>query len=159
MVLWGAVGLSLLPSCRGRGSATKASRPQGWAGLGQIWREMGSFRPRGEVDLRKWPALKQLRRDMEETLDAVSASPELRAAVEGRWDWINTPYAAEDELRRTRRTCYLLARIGTELSGPAIEEQVEELSALQAEGKLTKEAARKAAAALALQAEYLARDG
>jgi len=42
------------------------------------------------------------------------------------------------------------------VSGPEIEKQTAQLNALEAEGKLTTEAARKAAAALALQVEYLA---
>ncbi|MBM3472473.1 MAG: hypothetical protein FJX75_04270 [Armatimonadetes bacterium] len=66
------------------------------------------------------------------------------------------PYAMEEAFRRDHMTCYDMALTPAMRSGPEIEAQVEQLKALEAEGKLTTEAARKAAAALALQAEYLA---
>jgi len=169
MVLLGASGLSLLPGCltRKRPGGREVtvtcyarlspddSPPSGsllakWARLGKVWREMSAHLKRKPFDPEGEAEFKQLETEMKEALDALPAWPELRAVVEQRWAHIHRrQYVAA--------TCYEMMVGGPPPARGAVEQQVKELEQLVGEGKLTKEAAQKAAEAIGVQAAYYVR--
>jgi polyhydroxyalkanoate synthesis regulator phasin len=170
LVIWGASGLSLLPGCllrsrQAQGGTTVTcyappppppdpDQPTSllgkWARLGRIWREMSvhlrgkAYDPEGEAEFN------ELKTAMGEALDALPASPELREVFEQRWAHIHRAHYVP-------ATCYEMMMGGAPPARDAVEEQVKELEELVAEGKLTRETARKAAEALGVQAEYYMR--
>ncbi len=142
-----ATGLSLVPGLRASGSTPLDK----WSRLGHVWREMSAHAKgqRGRVGLGK-PAFDKLKTEMTAALDALPASPALRVVFEERWAHI-------DRTQYAMATCYKMVAGGPPPARSAVEEQVKELEQLTAEGRLTKEAAAKAAGVLAVQAEYLVR--
>ncbi len=166
LALFGAVGLSFLPGCRRPrilGGPTcyapPPPRPEGggmigtsslarWAELGRVWRELGRLNtnPGEHVDERR-AEFDSVKRDMEHALDALPAWPELRIVFEERVKHI-------DLLHYSQITCYAPSPASTPQPRAVVEEQVAALGKLVEEGKLTKEAAAKAAGVLAKQAEY-----
>jgi hypothetical protein len=169
IVLLGASGLSFLPGCLtrkrndGRDVTVTCYAPlppddpppsssllAKWARLGKVWREMSGHLKREPFDPEGEAEFKELETEMEAALDALPAWPELRGVVEQRWAHIHRrQYVAA--------TCYEMMMGGPPPARGAVEEQVKELEQLVAEGKLTKEAAGKAAETLGVQAEYYVR--
>jgi hypothetical protein len=167
LVIWGAAGLSLLPGCRAGDSRAKLGRhepgglPAGkpladdgllrkWAGLGRIWRELSrhSQKPWG-AGLSDGEAFDKLKPEMQEALDALPAWPELRTAFEERWSHVYHSYYSGV-------SCYEMVSPHPPYdASESVEEQVKQLEQLVAEGKLTTEAAQKAADVLALDVEVL----
>lgn len=164
LAVWGAVGLSLTGGCRKNASLPPSTAcyapppPPGssgalfgnWARLGGVWRELTAH-SQGATD--KWDdpgaRFEELRTEMDTALDDLPAWPELRVVFEERWQHVWS-------YRHTPATCYDPA--GSLVSARfVVEEQVDVLAELVEQDTLTKEAAGKAAAVLAVQAEFMAR--
>jgi hypothetical protein len=167
LIVLGATGLSVMPGCfRRRGATVMCYKPTTadadenprddsllgrWARLGDVWREMTRHRKTPEEPFEKGKAaFDKLRQEMDTALDALPAWPELRAVYEQRWEHIaRSNYSMV--------SCYEMVMGGMPAARDEVEKQVQELGKLVEEGKLSKEAASKAAAVLAIQAEYMAR--
>jgi hypothetical protein len=165
-LLWGAGGLSLLPAsllgCKSKQvpptcyappppkDAGLAKQPVlvRWAELGAIWREM-SAHARGKYEGQDGGAkLKALEAEMDNALAALRAWPELRTLFEERAAHI---YREHYFLA----TCYEVSAWNPMQARGDVEKQMTALQKLVEEGKLTREAAEKAAQAVAVDAEYL----
>jgi len=159
LTMWGAVGASFTgltgcnrarATCYVQANLTKVSSAlAGWSDLGRVWREM-SRHLRGDADDLTVEAFAELRREMDAALDAVGASPELRAVFTERWEHI-------DRIQYNMATCYEMVMGGIPVAREKVEEQVAELEKLVADGTLTENAGRKAAEALGVHVEYMAR--
>ncbi len=159
LTLWGAVGASFTGltgctrarmTCYVEANLTKVSSAlAGWPGLGRIWREM-SRHLRGKADGLTVEAFTELRHYMDTALDVVTATPELRAVFTERWEHIN-------RIQYDMATCYEMVMGGIPVAREKVEEQVAELEKLVEDGTLTEKAGRKAAGALGVHVEYMAR--
>jgi len=163
-MLWGAGGLSLLPGCTRGGplvTCYKPAVPTGgtggpsastlarWRELGRIWREL-SVHMRGKYELEEGEEkLKALEAETTNALAALPASRELRTLFEERIAHVRRG-------RYVLATCYETVPWSSAAPRGRVEEQMTELRRLQQEGKLTPEAAGKAARVVAVQAEYMA---
>jgi hypothetical protein len=163
MALWGAAGLSLLPTsltgCRRRATAsssttgTSGRQADGdsvlarWAELGRIWREL-SVHMRGKYEFPEGERkLKTLEPEMARALAALPASRELRTLFEERLDHVRmTHYSA---------ACYVVIVPGPVEGREQVEEQMGDIRRLLADGTLTKETAEKAARVVAIQAQFM----
>jgi hypothetical protein len=150
-----AVGLSWLPGCRSgetadAGGGEADSTLGKWARLGRVWRELGAHLKKESG--RNEKGFEKLKAEMAEALQAVSASKELRALFETR-------AAHVDRATYSQATCYAPLPPGFPQPQFRIEEQVSQLEKLADQGALTQEAAEKAARVLAVQAEYIVRQG
>ena len=161
LFILGASGLSFLPGCLlsrrpahgddGAGAdAVEDPLLAKWARLGKVWREMSAHLKRKAYDPKGEAEFNELKTEMAEAFDALPAWPELRAVVEQRWAHIHRGHYFP-------ATCYEPMMGGALPARGAVEEQVKQLEQLVAKGKLTKEAATKAAEALGVQAEYFLR--
>jgi hypothetical protein len=162
-VLWGAGGLSLLPGCSrggpivtcykpaiptGQTGGTSGSTLARWRELGRIWREL-SVHLRGKYELEEGEEkLKALEAETTNALAALPASRELRTLFEER-------IAHVRRSRYVMATCYEMAPWNSAAPRGKVEEQMTALHRLEEEGKLTPEAAGKAARVVAVQAEYM----
>jgi len=116
--------------------------------LGSIWREL-SAHSRGKYEREEGEEkLKALEVEMAHALSALPASAELRTIFEER-------AAHVQRTRYVMATCYEPMLPSPAEPRERVEEQMSELRRLQDEGKLTREAAGKAARALAVQAQYM----
>lgn len=165
LTLWGAVGLSFLPGCRRRtqvaGGGPPGEEPDytagsdpgllaKWAELGRLWRELNGLAGGSGGDFgEKLDTLSALQAEMASALDAVSASPELRLVMLER-----SQYLMHYEMGALA-SCYMTAGPTAEHVGRNVSQKVKELRRLQDDGTLSEEAARKAAAALARDGEYI----
>ncbi|MBM3472475.1 MAG: hypothetical protein FJX75_04280 [Armatimonadetes bacterium] len=175
MALWGAAGLSLLPAsllgCKRKvppptcyappppdpksvtlGMNAKPVEGDGvlarWAELGRIWREL-SAHSRGKYEGKEGEKkLKALEAEMAKALTALPAWTELRRLFEERAAHV---YREHYFLA----TCYRMAPWNPMQAQGDVEKQMTALQKLIEEGTLTKEAAEKAAQAVAADAEYL----
>ena len=175
MALWGAAGLSLLPAsllgCRRKlppptcyappppdpksvtlGMNAKPVEADGvlarWAELGRIWREL-SAHSRGKYEFTEGAEkLKALEAEMANALAALPAWTELRTLFEERAAHVYRE-------RYLLATCYKMTSWNPMEARGDVEKQMTALQKLVEEGKLTKEAAGKAAQAAAADAEYL----
>jgi len=176
LAILAATGLAFLPACsRSRGTVTAAGTTSSapatmppastasaaetgggslldrWARLGRIWRAMSAqlrVPPGGQAAARQ--AFEGLKADMAAALDALPASPALRALFEERWQHIF--------MLQYGGMCYGPPGPGAPVFAMGhVEQQVEELNHLVAQGRLTRAAGVKAARTLAVQAEYLTR--
>jgi hypothetical protein len=154
LTILGAAGLSLLPSCRQR--ATPTSTLDKWAELGRIWRGMRGYWRAGRWTDRRYSQFKHLRTRTDAALAAVQASPELREVFVAEAAELETKFGMAAASRRGI-TCYEMVASASTFAHPEIERQAAELEALASSGKLSKPAMVKAAQALAVQAEYVAR--
>jgi len=162
LLVSGAAGLSLFAGCRPPlvtcykpampTTAQAGGTPlQRWARIGEIWREITAHK-RGDAEAWADPEarFKELRTEMHAALDDLPAWPELRYTFGERWQHVQlSAYPTA--------TCYDLAGGGPIAAREKVEEQVDVLSELVAGDTLTEEAAGKAAAVLAVQAEFMAR--
>jgi hypothetical protein len=165
-LLWGAGGLSLLPAsllgCKSKQvpptcyvppppkDAGLAKQPilVRWAELGAIWREISGYNENpGKDEEARTRSFEELKARMEGALDALPAWPELRVVFEERWSQIKA-------LHYPPMMCYAPLPMNTPQPRRVVEEQVSALEKLVEAGSLTKEAARRAAAVLAKQAEF-----
>jgi hypothetical protein len=155
LVLVGAAGLFPLI---GRASAEAAKAGEGilakWARLGHVWRLMsGHWRKRcGERRTAEY-AFVQLKGEMNRALDDLPASPELRALFLERWDHIHRSLY-------DLSFCYAMGADGIAVRDGRdnVEQRVGELEALWEQGRITREALHKAAAAIAVSGELLVRE-
>ena len=168
LLILAAAGLSLWPGCLSRDgglqNAGGSEEPDGdddtpagpllekWARLGRVWRELTAHHKgeRGDHTTGK-AAFDKLKAEMTKALDALPAWPELRAVFDERWAHI-------DRSRYSMATCYKMLPGGIPAARDKVEEQVVTLQQFVDTGKLTEEAALKAAGVLAAQAEYMARN-
>jgi len=147
MALWGAVGLSLLPGCR-RSAGGPSSATGTWAELGRVWREL-SAHSRGKYGREEGEAkLKALEADMASALAELPAWAELSTLFEERAAHIQRE-------RYFLATCYEMSSRNPMRAREDVEKQMTALQKLVEERRLTKEAAEKAAQAVAADAEYL----
>jgi hypothetical protein len=164
--LWAAGGLSVVPGallgCKGKRlpptcyappppgpkDGTTADGELGaWRELGRLWRELG-VHMRGRYEFTEGTEkLKALEGEVQHALGALPASKELRTLVEERVEHVRNSQYRE-------ATCYVMVPWSPMGPRSKVEEQMEEVRRLQAEGKLTKAAAEKAAQAIAAEAEY-----
>jgi hypothetical protein len=159
-VLWAAGGLPLIggAGCPAmtcykpaqplppEGPSTSANLAR-WRRLGRLWRALGDH-ARGKYDPSEGELkLKALEAELNNALAALLASRELRTLFEERVEHVR-------DSRYRLATCYKQASWSPMGPRSKVEEQMEEVRRLQAEGKLTKAAAEKAAQAIAAEAEY-----
>jgi len=167
MALWGAAGLSLLPSrwlASSSSGADEGGASEGradahapllarWAELGRVWRDWSAAaKPEARFTVvQQWERRRaELWKETDAALGALPAWPELRLLFVERSLWI-----ADHEMSdRWAATCYVVVGPMYEDVGRAIFRQTGELEKLVAEGKLTRKAAEGAAHRLALHAEY-----
>jgi hypothetical protein len=175
MALWGAAGLSLLPAsllgCKRKvppptcyappppdprsvtlGMNAEPIEGDGalarWAELGRLWREL-SAHSRGKYEFTEGAEkLKALEAEMANALGALPAWTELRTLFEERAAHVCREHYV-------LATCYRMASWNPMHARGDVEKQMAALQKLVEEGKLTTEAAEKAAQAVAADAEYL----
>jgi hypothetical protein len=120
-----------------------------WAELGRIFRAMGRLAKGAATDHDAAdPRFQKLRQEMGDLLDRMEASPELRALCVER-----SRHIFHNELGAVL-TCYAYSGPVFPEVGKDVFTRAKELERLVAEGRLTDDAARKAARYLAIDAEY-----
>ncbi len=152
LLLWGATGLSLLPGCGGEGHPPPDSPLKRWARLGRIWRDLSAHLrgPRGDWREER-DRLIELGRRMQAALEALPAWPDLRLVFEERHAHIKRLLYGGP--------CYAPLSGCHPMPQFWVEDRVEHLENLVAEGRLSQRAALRAAGVLAIPAEYLVQRG
>jgi hypothetical protein len=144
----GGLSLALAGGCRaGRSPLDK------WDRLGGVWHRFRAFEG-GKVRVWRRLSFKRLRKEMRAALDDLPAWVELRGVFEQRAGCIELCLRVK-EAALAGITCYALSIQGPRAAARDARKQVEELMALVAQGSLTEAAARKAAAEIARQAQYI----
>jgi hypothetical protein len=120
--------------------------------LGRIWREL-SAHARGKYEREDGEErLKALEAEANNALAALPAWPELRALFEERLAHVRRS-------RYVMATCYEPTPWGPMMPRGRVEQQMTELRRLVDEGKVTRDAAEKAARKVAVEAEYMTQLG
>ncbi|MBM3497493.1 MAG: hypothetical protein FJX74_02375 [Armatimonadetes bacterium] len=151
LALGGAGGLWLMlaSGCRaGRSLLDK------WNRLGDVWRRFRSFEG-GKVGVWRRPSFNRFKKQMQAALSDLPAWGELRGIFEQRAGCIES-CLGEKEARLVGISCYARFIVGRMAAARDARKQVEQLLALVANGALTEAAARKAAAQIAREAQYIA---
>ncbi len=148
LLILGATGLSLLSGCGGDGGPPDSLLGR-WTRLGRIWRDLSTYLrgPRG-----RGQEFAELQSSMKAALDALPAWPELRAVFETRYEHIARILSGLPCYAPLPPGCYPYPQF-------RVEDRVEHLEKLVAEGRLSQRAALRAAGVLAIPAEYLVQEG
>jgi hypothetical protein len=158
LALLALIGLSPLPGC-GRQSPAPGLPPdhpllRKWVQLGKVWRDLMACNKEAEEG-HAWsePEFDTLTEEMEAALDALPAWPELRDVVEIQRERIYQRHYEDFP-------CYEMTTPGGNafFADEQIEKLARELQRLAAEGTLSETAVRNAAEAIAVHAEYIARN-
>jgi len=150
LALWGVGGLS---SALAGGCGAGRSILDRWDRLAAVWRRFPGFEG-GSVRVWRRPSFNRLKKQMRGALNDLPAWAELRGVFEQRASCIELCLRVK-EAALAGMTCYALSIHGSKAAARDARKQVEELTALVAKGSLTEAAARKAAAEIARQAQYI----
>jgi len=160
LLILAAVGLSLFPGCsRRRRSSGESTTPKDdslvakWARLGRVWRELSAHVRAQRHDKRRRRKFDGLKAEMDEALVALPAWPELRVMFEARAAIVEEQLRYHEALDRGI-SCYITIITDEGVVQEDVSKQLRELEALAAQHKLSREAAEKAAAVLATQAQF-----